>query len=106
MQMNGHRNKNHEIDRDNEIDRGLLFIVSAPSGTGKTTLCKSVLNRFTKMIYSISYTTRSPRGNEVNGVDYFFISKEEFKRGIDENRWGEWAEVHGNYYGTSSDARE
>jgi len=54
------------------------------------------------MSYSISYTTRSPRKGEEAGVDYFFISVDEFKTGIQTNRWAEWAEVHGNYYGTSA----
>lgn len=80
-----------------------LFIVSAPSGAGKTTLCHAVLERFPDLRYSISYTTRKPRGNEKSGIDYHFISKADFNSGIDEGRWAEWAEVHGNYYGTSAE---
>lgn len=80
---------------------GLLFILSAPSGAGKSTLCKAVLNRFPDFLYSISFTSRSPRDGERNGVDYFFISQSEFEAGIEQGRWAEWAEVHGNYYGTS-----
>jgi len=83
--------------------RGTLFIISAPSGAGKTTLCKSLLEHFDDMIYSISYTTRPPRGNEKNGKEYFFISEKKFLEGIERNRWAEYAEVHGNYYGTSSE---
>lgn len=84
-------------------NKGVLFIISAPSGAGKTTLCQAVLNDIKDMQYSISYTTRNPRGNEKNGVDYFFITKEEFIKGIESGKWAEWAEVHGNYYGTSSE---
>ena len=82
---------------------GFLFIVSAPSGAGKSTLCRAVLNHFSDLVYSVSYTTRSPRGGEQNGVDYHFISKDEFKKGIAQDSWAEWAEVHGHYYGTSAD---
>jgi guanylate kinase len=82
---------------------GLLFIVSAPSGAGKSTLCRAVRQRFPDLLYSISYTTRPPRRGEQNGVDYYFIAKDEFEKGIDRGQWAEWAEVHGNYYGTSAD---
>ena len=82
---------------------GLLFIISAPSGAGKSTLCRAVLDRFSNLLYSISYTTRPPRNGEQNGVDYHFIAKDEFKRGIARGQWAEWAEVYGNYYGTSAD---
>jgi len=85
------------------LQRGHLFIISAPSGAGKTTLSRAILKRFTNMLYSVSYTTRSSRKGEQNGVDYHFISKEAFKRDIEMGRWSEWAEVHGNYYGTSAE---
>ena len=81
--------------------KGRLFILSAPSGAGKTTLCKAILKRFPELIYSISHTTRTPRKDEQNGVDYFFISKDEFEKNIHAGKWLEWANVHGNYYGTS-----
>lgn len=81
--------------------RGHLFIISAPSGAGKTTLAKAVLGRLPDILYSVSYTTRKPRTGEIDGVDYHFISKQDFNKGIKENRWTEWAEVYGNYYGTS-----
>lgn len=81
---------------------GVLFIVSAPSGAGKTTLCDAVRDRFPDMAYSVSYTTRAPRSHEENARDYHFISKQEFLKGIETNRWAEWAQVHGNYYGTSA----
>ena len=83
--------------------RGSLFIISAPSGAGKTTLTKAVLDRFTDILYSISYTTRELRSGEQDGVDYYFIAKNNFKKGINKAKWAEWAEVHGNYYGTSAE---
>jgi len=83
--------------------RGRLFIISAPSGTGKTTLCSAVLNRFPDMLYSVSYTTRKPRNGEKSGIDYHFIKKKDFKDKIKDEKWAEWAEVHGNYYGTSTE---
>jgi len=83
--------------------RGILFIISAPSGAGKSTLCRAVLDRFTDLVYSVSYTTRSPRSGEQKGVDYHFIVKDEFEKGIASGRWAEWAEVHDHYYGTSAD---
>ncbi len=81
--------------------KGSLFLVSAPSGAGKTTLIKYVLERFKTLNYSVSHTTRDPRANEQHGKDYFFISSDEFKEKIDQNHWLEWAKVHDNYYGTS-----
>ena len=83
--------------------RGHLFILAAPSGAGKTTLCKAILNRYRDMLYSVSYTTRAPRPGEVNGVDYYFISKEKFIKDIENNKWAEWAQVHGNFYGTPAE---
>jgi len=80
--------------------KGRLFIISAPSGAGKTTLCKLVLSHFPDIIFSISYTTRSPRSKEANGADYYFISQDDFKDKIKEGKWLEWAKVYGNYYGT------
>lgn len=82
--------------------KGTLFVVSAPSGAGKTTLCNAVRAHFGDLAYSISYTTRSPRPGEVHGKDYFFISSQEFEQGIEQGRWAEWARVHGNLYGTSA----
>ncbi len=82
---------------------GLLYIISAPSGAGKSTLCRAVLDHFPDMLYSISYTTRQPRQGERDGVHYYFIARDEFKKGIDQGRWAEWAQVHDNYYGTSAD---
>ncbi|MCU0563239.1 MAG: guanylate kinase [Desulfobacterales bacterium] len=82
--------------------RGTLFVLSAPSGAGKTTLRRAVLARFPGMTYSVSTTTRPPRPGEVDGRDYVFIPPAEFEAGIREGRWAEWAQVHGNYYGTSA----
>ncbi len=82
---------------------GNLFIVSAPSGAGKSTLCDALRKRFGRIRYSVSYTTRSPRPLETDGVDYHFIDRKAFLQRIEENCWAEWAEVHGNYYGTSAD---
>lgn len=82
---------------------GNLFIVSAPSGAGKSTLCDALRKRFHRIRYSISYTTRSPRPLETDGVDYHFIDRKAFLERIEENCWAEWAEVHGNYYGTSAE---
>lgn len=81
---------------------GRLFVISAPSGAGKSTLCKAARRHFPNMLYSVSFTTRSPRSNEKNGEDYIFIDKTEFIQGINKNRWAEWAIVHDNYYGTSA----
>ena len=81
---------------------GRLFILCAPSGAGKTTLCEVLRRNCPQLVYSVSYTTRQPRQGEQNGRDYFFITAEEFLRGISEKRWAEWARVHGNYYGTSA----
>ena len=82
---------------------GHLFVISAPSGAGKSTLCRAMLDHFADLLYSISYTTRPPRQGEQNGVDYYFIPKDKFKKGISRHQWAEWAEVHGNYYGTSAE---
>ena len=91
------------ISKEMKPKRGHLFIISAPSGAGKTTLAKAVLQQFTDMLYSISYTTRKSRAEERDGVDYHFVSKQDFKKGIKKGRWAEWAEVYGNYYGTSAE---
>jgi guanylate kinase len=82
--------------------KGRLFIVSAPSGAGKTTLCTMVRQAIPDLLYSISYTTRSPRPGEINGKDYNFIANKEFEEGIARRDWAEWAQVHGHYYGTSA----
>ena len=91
------------MENERTVRPGHLFIISAPSGAGKTTLCRAVLDRFEDMLYSVSYTTRPPRKGETDGVDYHFISMEAFENHIKTGWWSEWAEVHGNYYGTSAE---
>lgn len=81
--------------------KGAILILSGPSGCGKSTLLKEVYKEINDYYFSISTTTREPRVGEVNGVDYFFVSKEEFEKDIEENNFLEYASVHGNYYGTS-----
>ncbi len=93
----------HSKSKQMNSDRGLVFIISAPSGAGKTTLTKAVLERFSDILYSVSYTTRELRTGEQDGVDYCFITKSDFEKGINGAKWAEWAEVHGNYYGTSAE---
>jgi len=80
---------------------GLLYIVSGPSGAGKSTLIKNVLNKITGFSFSVSYTTRGRRPGEIDGKDYFFIDKSTFLQLKENGELLEWAEVHGNYYGTS-----
>ncbi len=84
--------------------RGLLFVVSAPSGAGKTTLCKEVAPRVPNLRYSVSYTTRAPRTGEIDKEDYCFVDNATFRSMVDKNDFIEWAEVHGNLYGTSRTA--
>lgn len=80
---------------------GIIFVISAPSGAGKTSLCKELLDYFPHLRHSVSYTTRPARAGEVHGRDYFFVAREEFLRMVAEGEFAEWAEVHGNLYGTS-----
>ena len=80
---------------------GCLIVISGPSGAGKTTLCSMLLKEFPNLEFSVSFTTRPPRPGEVNGKDYWFVSKEEFLKRIEEGDFLEWAEVYGNLYGTS-----
>jgi guanylate kinase len=79
----------------------VVYIISAPSGSGKSTLVNEILKSVTDLEFSISYTTRAPRGSEVNGRQYYFISRPEFERMIREDCFLEHAEVFGNYYGTA-----
>lgn len=79
-----------------------LIVIAAPSGAGKSTLCAELLkNHPSRIALSISTTSRSPRGNEVHGVEYFFHSSEEFQNMVAQDLFAEWASVHGNFYGTS-----
>lgn len=81
--------------------RGILFVVSSPSGGGKGTLIQRVLRQLPNLSYSVSYTTRKPRNGEVDGREYFFVSPETFNEMIEKNEFLEWAIVHGHLYGTS-----
>ena len=81
--------------------KGRLFVFAAPSGAGKTTLVHAVVTKHPELRFSISYTTRKPRRNEANGVDYLFVTREEFMRLRDEGEMLEYAEVFDNFYATS-----
>jgi guanylate kinase len=80
--------------------RGLLIVISGPSGAGKGTICKSFMDRNKNVALSVSATTRAPRNGEVEGINYYFMTKEEFKDKIHTNDFLEYAEVYDNYYGT------
>lgn len=80
--------------------RGLMLVLSSPSGAGKTTLAKMLIAEEKHLHTSISYTTRSPRANEKNGQDYYFVTEEEFARLVAEDFFLEWAQAFGNFYGT------
>lgn len=86
--------------RSQEERAGILFVVSAPSGTGKTSLCRGVTKVCDSVVNSVSCTTRPCRDGEREGVDYLFISDEEFDRGVEAGEFAEWAVVHGYRYGT------
>ncbi|WP_425448979.1 guanylate kinase [Dethiothermospora halolimnae] len=82
------------------MDKGLLIVISGPSGVGKGTICKELLKDFNDIEVSVSATTREPREGEIDGVNYYYKTKEEFKDMIDRDNFLEYAQVHGNYYGT------
>jgi len=82
------------------VHKGKIIIVSAPSGSGKTTIVRQVLANTPEVTFSVSATTRKPRNVEVHGKDYFFISKEEFENGIKEGAFAEWERLYDYYYGT------
>lgn len=88
------------MEENGHLYHGKIFVLSAPSGAGKTTLVKNIKERFPFLAESISCTTRAPRKNEVDGVDYFFLTVEEFINWKNRNLFAETAEVHGNFYGT------
>jgi guanylate kinase len=81
--------------------RGILIIISSPSGAGKTTLARRLLSEFPELTFSVSYTTRAPRIGERNGIDYYFVSPAEFEEMVGRGEFAEYAQVHGNRYGTS-----
>ena len=86
---------------NNLYTKGAILLLSGPSGCGKSSLLKEVYASLDNYYFSISTTTRAPRVGEQDGVDYYFVSKEEFIQDIEDENFLEWAEVHGNYYGTS-----
>lgn len=83
------------------LNENFILIVSGPSGAGKTTVVNLFLQNNTDFTLSVSHTTRSKRVNEIEGRDYYFVSKEDFKNMVERDEFVEWAEVYGNYYGTS-----
>jgi len=83
---------------------GIVFILSAPSGAGKTTVCKLLKQKLSRLKFSISHTTREPRNGETEGTDYHFISAKEFEKKIEHGDFLEWAKVFNNYYGTAFDS--
>ncbi len=80
--------------------KGILFVISSPSGGGKTTVCQEILKELSDLAYSISVTSRRPRPGEKEGRDYFFVSEEEFDNRVERDEFAEWAQVHGHRYGT------
>ena len=80
--------------------KNIMVILSSPSGAGKTTLTKKIQQKYQSFKISVSHTTRKPRSNEIDGVDYYFISSEKFEKFIDEGKFYEYAKIFGNYYGT------
>ena len=88
---------NHNHDKNKNC---IMVILSSPSGVGKTTLTKKIQQKHQSFKISVSHTTRSARTNEIDGIDYFFISKDKFKKLIKEDKFYEYAQIFGNYYGT------
>ena len=86
--------------------KGLFIVVSAPSGAGKSSICQRLLQACPEIKFSVSYTSRPPRPNEVNGKDYYFISREEFQARIDQGEFVEWVENYGHFYGSSRKTME
>ena len=81
-------------------NRGVLIVISGPSGAGKGTICKALLEKQDNIYISVSATTRSPRAGEIEGVNYYFLTKDDFEEKVKENGFLEYANVHGNFYGT------
>jgi guanylate kinase len=86
--------------------RGVLFVVSAPSGAGKTTLCREARHLLPDLAYSVSYTTRPPRPGEIEGTDFVFVTETQFRSLQERGKFAEWATVHGNLYGTRASVLE
>jgi len=96
------KRKHERADVEMIARKGRLFVISGPSGTGKSTVINAVLKDRPELHYSISFTTRPRRGSEKNGVEYHFVTESVFRRMVDRNEFAEWAEVHGYLYGTSA----
>lgn len=97
--MPGHRPEGSGVKE--RLKRGSLFVVSAPSGAGKTSLCRKLMSIMPGITHSVSYTTREPRKGEVNDQDYTFVDEKRFTEMSGAGEFAEWARVHGNLYGTS-----
>jgi len=82
------------------MKRGKLIVISAPSGCGKTTIARTILQKYPTMLFSVSATTRAPRTGEQDGKDYFFLTKEDFQRRVQAGELVEWEEIYSDYYGT------
>lgn len=87
----------------NKVKKGLIFVISAPAGTGKTTLAEMLCKNYPRVVQSVSCTTREPRKGEIDGVHYFFLSQDEFKEKIREDAFLEYAQVFDHYYGTTKE---
>ena len=92
--------------QESELQKGHLFVITAPSGTGKSTIIEMVRGNLGEVYYSISHTTRAPRDGEVNGVHYHFVSRQAFEKMIQAGEFIEWAVVYDQLYGTSTSAVE
>ena len=88
----------------NHDSKNIMVILSSPSGAGKTTISKKIQQKFQNFKISVSHTTRKPRVNEVEGIDYYFINENDFKDKIKKNEFYEYAKIFGNYYGTSKES--
>lgn len=98
--MNSKSSSSDQGSNDGIKRRGLMLVLSSPSGAGKSSIAKNLLNKEDGLELSVSVTTRARRGSEIDGIHYHFISEREFERMRDDDLLLEWAEVHGNYYGT------
>jgi guanylate kinase len=83
------------------MSKGLFMVISAPSGAGKSSICQGLLQAFPEIKFSVSYTSRPPRPNEINGEDYHFISRKEFQKKINKGEFIEWVENYGHFYGSA-----
>jgi guanylate kinase len=88
------------------MGKGIFIVVSAPSGTGKSSICKSLLKSCPEIKFSVSHTSRAPRPGEIDGKDYFFVSRKEFQQKIQQGEFIEWVKNYGHFYGSSRSAVE